>query len=371
MAEIQEFREEHRAGILGLYREIFGAWSAERFAARWQWQFAANPYVAERKPFIQVAVENGRVIGHLASFPIPLRLQGRRRIALCASDFLVDGRHSMIAAAMFRALLRQAPIFGSGFGTPAEAMLRLSGATLLPASSVICNYRIRSTGTVRRALKRRLPSPLGFLAAPVVARSLAQWWRKAEPPPRREARSSASSGPVRSFLRFTAEHEDFWKEVSAGRAGVVDRDAEYMKWRYTDGPARSLVCLELRDAEERLRGLCIGGVRADLHEQVPCGTTGVVCEFWVRPGDVDAARELAVGMLGRLDLSEVDGVQIPGLPASLQAALQGSGFARSESKEYQVAIKADPEDLAPSAAADPEACWVGAGDGDMLLATML
>lgn len=371
MAEIQEFREDHRSGVLELYREIFGAWSADRFAARWQWQFSANPFASERKPFIQVAVENGRVIGHLASFPIPLRLQGKRVIALCASDYLVDGRHSMVAASMFRTLMRQTPIFTTGFSTPAESMLRLSGATLLPASSVSITFPIRATGAVRRAMKRRLPSPLGFLAAPILARPLAEWWRKSEPPPRREARPAAPSGLVRTFLRFTAEHEEFWNEISAGRAGGIDKDARYMKWRYTEGPARTLVCLELRDAEDRLRGLSIGGVRADLHEHIPCGTTGVVCEFWVRPGDTESARELAVGMLERLDLSDVDAVQIPGLPGPLQAALFGAGFVRSESKEYQVAIKADPGDLSPAAAADPDACWVGAGDGDMLLATML
>ena len=107
--QIQEFQESNREGVLALYREIFGAWSAERFAARWEWQFAANPFVAERRPFIQVALENGRVIGHLASFPVPLRLNGRRKIGLCASDFLVDKGHPTAAASMFRSLMRQPP----------------------------------------------------------------------------------------------------------------------------------------------------------------------------------------------------------------------------------------------------------------------
>jgi hypothetical protein len=371
VTQIEEFQPAHRSDVLSLYRDVFGTWSAERFAARWDWQFAANPFVAERKPLIQVALENGRLIGHLASFPIPLRLQGRRKIALCASDFVVDGRHPMAAAAMFRSLLRQSPILATGFGTPAESMLRLSGATLLPASSVSCSFRIRSIGALRRALKRRLPSRLSFLAAPLFARPLAQWWKKQDPPPRREPRLSPQGGPVRTFLRFTAEHEEFWTEVSAGRGGGVDKDARYMNWRYAEGPARSLIFLELRGEDDRLRGITIGGVRADLHEHVPCGTTGVVCEFWVRPGDDDAARRLAFGILERLDLSEVDGVHIPGVPGPIQGVLVGSGFVRSESKEYQVAIKADPGDLAPAAATDPENCWASAGDGDMLLTTML
>ena len=369
MIEIQEFQERHRPDVLRLYRDIFGSWSAERFAARWQWQFAANPFAAERPPFIQVAVENDRVIGHLASFPVPLRLNGRRKIGLCASDFLVDRGHPTAAASMFRSLMRQPPVLATGFGTPAASMLRLSGATQLPASAVSCSYQIRSTGALRRALKRRLPSGLAFLAAPVLARPLSQLWRR--PPRPKTTRILRGGVKLRAIPRFTQEHEDLWKDVFAGRESGVDKDARYMNWRYADGPARTASFLELRGDDGRLRGLIIGGVRAELHEQSPCGSTGVVCELWTRPGDKEAARDLAFGILQRLDAEEVDAVHVPGISSEVQKALTDAGFVGGEAKEYHVAVKAVPEDLGPQTATDPEKFWVSAGDGDMLLATML
>lgn len=368
MAQIQEFQEAQRAEVLALYAGAFGSWSAERFAARWNWQFAANPYVAERKPRIQVATDNGRVVGHLASFPIPMRLKGQRKLVLCASDLFVDKGHPTAAVSMFRAIMREPPVLGTGFATQAESMLKLSGATLLPGSAVRCSYRLRSTGALRRAIKRRLPAQLGFLAAPIVAKPLSQFWRR---PEKKGTRRLPLGGVVRPFTAFTAEHEELWREISRDLAGCVDKDARYMNWRYTNGPAKSLVFLEHRDDKGKLRGIIGGGVRADLHEHVPCGTSGVVCELWTRKGDAESVQVLASELVGQMDAAGVDAVHVYGGSADLQQGLAGAGFDRDESKECQVAIKAVAEDLVPEAASDPERYWFSAGDGDMLLATML
>jgi hypothetical protein len=262
-------------------------------------------------------------------------------------------------------------VLGTGFATPAESMLRLSGATLLPASAARCSFQIRSTGAVRRAMKRRLPSSLGFLAAPIVAKPLAQVMGKQDRSVKKSTRRLANGQTLREFSRFTAEHETLWQELSKDLKGAVDRDARYMNWRYVDGPARSMIFLELRDAKSQLRGIIVAGIRADLHDHQPCGTTGVVCELWARPGDAEAARDLASGMLERLDAEDVDAVNVHGLPAFLQEALAEGGFVRGESEEYQVAIKAGPGEVGPDTATHPEYYWVSAGDGDMLLATML
>ena len=46
---------------------------AERYRARWGWQFFDNPNNGDDGPVIWVAIEDQRVLGQMATMPAPFR----------------------------------------------------------------------------------------------------------------------------------------------------------------------------------------------------------------------------------------------------------------------------------------------------------
>jgi len=92
-----------------------------------------------------------------------------------------------------------------------------------------------------------------------------------------------------------------------------------MNWRYADGPARSLVPLELCDATKaQLRGLIVGGIRADLPSTSLRPRRAWSASCGPGPG-TPKGRAVAFGILERLDAAEVDAVNVHGLPTTSQA----------------------------------------------------
>ena len=70
--KVRNFSPDDQAGILELHFTVFGRPMLER---HWRWQFLENPF---SRPIVYVAEsDEGRIVGHYALVPLPLRLRGR------------------------------------------------------------------------------------------------------------------------------------------------------------------------------------------------------------------------------------------------------------------------------------------------------
>jgi GNAT superfamily N-acetyltransferase len=72
-----------------MYRRVFGNTEAEADRLRWDWQYRRNPNCAPEGPQIWVAREGTTVIGHYATMPVRLLVNGQDIAASWGMDMMV------------------------------------------------------------------------------------------------------------------------------------------------------------------------------------------------------------------------------------------------------------------------------------------
>ncbi|MCC6673013.1 MAG: hypothetical protein IT458_18255 [Planctomycetes bacterium] len=365
--QLVDFEERHRPALLRFYRRNFGAWAAERFAARWQWQFGTgNPYLGERAAQIRVGVVGDDVVAHLAAFPLPLRLAGERTVALCESDFAVDPAYPMLAATLIRGFRRHAPIVNGGSHPAVRRMLAMLGAVFLPATEVQLVYTLTNRGVARRALARRLPPPLrGLARTPLawLARPFVRAARERHPRPP----LPAPDGPVevRPLDGFGPEVDALWAEASQDVPHAFEKDARHLEWRYRRGPARRLHCLGAY-AQGRLRGLAVVGSVARLAAGYePLGHDGEFLEVIVAPGETGVARALFLAGAQPLQEEGAESLRTTGLTPWLAGVARELGFVARPSASRSLAVTLAPGPR-PAGIEDAAQWFTSPGDADTL-----
>ena len=156
--EFTTFRPEHKVSLVALQREFFGDWSAARFEKRWEWQYKLNPYCRERPAFIQVGLRGEDVVAHLGAFPLPLRIDGERHIALCGASLAVRKQYPWVAPQLFKELASRTPVVGSGLAPAVKRLFEQCGGAIVPLSRERFLYRRRYCGAVCRRVRSVLPS---------------------------------------------------------------------------------------------------------------------------------------------------------------------------------------------------------------------
>ena len=354
---------EHAPGVHELYVRYFGNHAAQRFAARFAWQFEQNPWLRERPARCQVATVGSRVVGHQAAFPLPMRLGGQRRIVLCGSDFVADDQHRIAAVRLFRNLVAEAPVLHSGYNLGLERLLETLGVRALPLSCCRFTYALADSGRVRRALVRRLPRGLRGLAHPRLAALIARLNPPADRLPLRPAPRPGASPGLEVLTRFDARYAELWAAAAATRPCSLDKDLEYMNWRYIDGPARRVRVLGIGSGG-RLLGVVVHGlVEHRLADGTDLGCDGEVLECIVRPDAPEVARLLLATAVAELATAGVDGVDAFGLSSGLHPVLLELGFVARPARERQLALVLPQGE---TFAADPQMWYLSSGDGDQL-----
>ncbi|MCC6670132.1 MAG: hypothetical protein IT458_03670 [Planctomycetes bacterium] len=363
---IEPFGPRHWPGLMRLYLRWFGAHAAGRFAARWQWQFASNPYVALRRPVIAVAVLGDEVVGHHAAFPLPLRVDGSVRTFLCSCDMVAEPRHRITAIPLAQRIASQGDVLASGGSPQARrigSLLGLRPVTLTRQHLILTR---RQGGAVRRMLRRRLPGFLRSFAGPRAAAFLAPMLRPGSARRSRPLPRYAGSLQVEPLARFGAGHDALWRELSAHARFGLAKDSTYLNWRYVDAPATSLRCAQVRDRGGAARGEVVFGLRAGLDDDLePCGQDGEIFElFLADPSDGDALRALVGHACRELDQAGVDTIATTGLLRRWHAAFEELGFHRSEEEHRETWVTVGARGPSVQAVGDPDAWLVSAGDGD-------
>jgi predicted N-acetyltransferase YhbS len=89
MATIDVYRPEDERAIAAMYRRVFGNTEAEANRLRWDWQYRRNPNCPPEGPQIWVAREGTTVIGHYATMPVRLLVNGQDIAASWGMDVMV------------------------------------------------------------------------------------------------------------------------------------------------------------------------------------------------------------------------------------------------------------------------------------------
>lgn len=366
---IVPYRPEHRAGLLALWTRFFGAWSAQRLERRWAWQYVENPYCAERRPVQLIAHVGDAVVGHMSGAPVPMRIDGRRTLALACSGLVVDDRHRWVGLRLTRALMHATPVLGRASGAALEQLLRSAGGSFIAASQQRFAFPRRRRARLALALRWRLPRAIGALATPaVVAPIAALWWPRDRPAARPLPRPPPDARSIRPLESFGADYDELWTRVRGRWRHTLDKDSAYMNWRYVRCPTLHAVRLGLVSAGGSLRAAAVG-VRWAHQDRChrACGSSAEIAEFIADDADDSGVEELLVRMMHDLDAHRVDEIGATGLHRSLHPLLQRVGFEREISDVFRIAIAVDSS--TPVIAGDD---WYStAGDSDALYSSGL
>lgn len=252
---IRPYRPEDRAAVIDVLRASFGGWQGGRSDQYFDWKFVRNPHGHAR---IWVGDDDGRVAGCYIWNPVRLRV-GVATIA---------GAQSVDAAV-------HPDYQGRGLFTDLakEATQNADGFHLVYAFPTEAAYR----GQLRVGFESLFPVPKVHRPLP--------------PAPWRRARSGGLV--VRDVQEFD-QRFDVFRDRGQGRNIAIERDAEYLRWRYSENPVRQYETIACeRDGE--LCGFCVLYVDAGRSLR-----PGYVVDLRVLSGFVDVADFLLLHSLQRL-----------------------------------------------------------------------
>ncbi len=376
LTDLTEFRPEHWASLLELYRRYFGDWSARRFEERWVWQYESNPYCSERSAFIQVGLLGEEVVAHMGAFPIPCRFAGLRQMALCGADLVVDERCRWVALQLFEDFAKRAPVIGSGMTPATQKLFQHFGGGVLPQSRQRFIYRLCYRGVISRRIRSSLPLRFGWLVSPKAigllapSRAVGLAIRYVAPHEAAEIKpvlDASISADIRPIRRFGEAYDALWQIASRRFCHSVDKTSSYLNWRYLACPTMSPLCLGLYDGRDALSGVVVAAsyVLADRHRR-PCGTEGEILELITEDLSAHIVEELIRAAIGGLARAGVDSVCATGLHVGYHPMLAKIGFVHQDSARFVLALRLDAPEVQEACLSDGEDWYSTAGDGDAL-----
>jgi len=344
VADVERYRPADRRAGDALYRRVFGIDAAEASRLRWDWQYYLNPNNPGSDPEIWVAREGPALIGHYATMPVKLSINGTDVQGSWGMDVMVapERQRQGLGEALFRTWDRHV---GASLG------MGLSGASY----HLFRKLRWPDVGPVpcfakpltRRALRRptwpsginRLVSALTLPFVKVVARS-------------RPLRAE-----VRLLQRFDDSFTGLWESVAGKFDLAVRRDASYLNWKYTSAPHVRYSIAALRRDERN------AGYAVYRHVVEPRGRVTLLVDFLTDPDDHDGFTTLLGWVDREARRADSDKIRAYALHAGYSRTLRKCGYFQVKS-EIELVVKVNAVDV-PATFYEKTARWhITLGDSD-------
>ena len=289
------------------------------FKTVYRW-FEDHPLADQVYRWVAVT-EDGEVVGHLSALPLYYRVNGQRVVAHTPGDYMVDPRYGFYALSLMRKFFRTCENCVACDMVPAtitvETRLGAEVAGELGYAAKLLNVGRLPVpplpGPIARLLnlqESELPVPQGYLDrnGEVVRQDGSEGIEGEEVPvlrprlPLPEPVKNLLNGglqkiddslyrrfgndlEVETVEEFDDSFDELFEEVGAAVPATVERNAEYLRWRYgPDCPQHPVTVFGVRDGEKLLGYAVL---------KVPTGgIDGYILDLSVLPGRQDAARAL-------------------------------------------------------------------------------
>jgi GNAT superfamily N-acetyltransferase len=257
---------------LALFSDAFNRHGSQKSIEHLRWQYFDNPGA---NLFVDFAIDesNGRVAALYAVWPVHVRFAGRVVLAGLSLNTLTDSQYRgrglfvKLASRVYERCTKDGLDFVYGF--PNENSVHgfwthLGWSSLDPVPAMVrplsLRYYLRRTSLTRPLCRaEREPSRV---------------------PQESEA---AIQGNVRVLSDFGAETDELWHEFSRNVGIAIERDHDFMDWRFRRKPDRDYSIMFHRDGE-RLNALVVYAVTNGGGE-----TVGHIMELLHRADATDAA----------------------------------------------------------------------------------
>lgn len=218
--------------------------SPDLIPARWRWMFLDSARRLGLEPRIWLHRDGGRVVGHMGSIPVRVKLGPDERSTAWLVDTMVlqEYRPQAIGSRLMVDAHEDIP-FALSLGQSQEMrqiQLRLGWRQVAPLQ--VAQLLVHP----ENVLKGKLPAPAAW-AAGIGLRASSTVRELVREPSRLEARTIG---------RFGRTHDALWSAAARDLTCAVVRDASYLNWKYVDQPGQAFLRLEIADGGE-IQGVAV------------------------------------------------------------------------------------------------------------------
>ena len=247
--------------LLALHRKVLNTpWSSEF----WRWLYLDNP---AGKAAVVVAEDQGRIVGHLAYFPLRMQWQGQPFIGSKSVQAMVDpeyqGRGLFTRITNEHLLRAQAGGIPLTYACPNE---RSYGPLVHKVGYHNISQGLNDDGSMRQ------PRGIPLLVRPLVPSAIVstvihrpELQRLALPAVKTVSRfmwpdhvSSTRSSTVEEVSTIDERFDMLWQAAAKDYSLCTIRDRQFLHWRYTQNPEHDHFILAASERDS-LRGYVVGG----------------------------------------------------------------------------------------------------------------
>jgi hypothetical protein len=352
---VREYVDGDGPKIVALFERIFGK---ARDHAHWEWEFLQGPGGSR----ILIAEGAGAVVGHLAGIRRRGRFAGEEVRCALEVDGMVHpdwGRRGIFVKLGRELLSRMGSEEGVGL------VLGFPNRNALPGHRKMSCVEVGELPlavrpvNVRRVVGKFVKQAAVRAIAAVPAKLLLRTVKRVRRPSRLRDFSIEEVGD------FDDRFDRFWNEIASRSTIILNRDREYLSWRY-GGVRRPDYTRLVAERDGRVLGLAVTRV-IDMFDL----SNGMIVELISVPGEEHAVEWLLVEAMNRLEAAAVD-LMAASLPVGSDGhrALMRCGFLSAPDRlkprpePFIVYVTADRIDR--TVVADPANWYITWGDTDVV-----
>lgn len=325
------------------YYAAYGRSARYKYPERWNWLFRNNPWRKNDKPHVFVAESSdGKIVGHVACFGVPCKTLDRSTVLEWGVDGKVASslRGKGLGKTLFR-LWHDCGLAGSINNAKVSTKIRLSlGAKVGPSAQFFVyfnqfthKYMLESLRPRSiRAIPRSLLNCLSFSRYFGLIRKLHN-----NPNMPDVAIKVRIGDPEPAY--FGDRDTKLWTTIRNNYDFAIERNADYLNWRYREEPWGRYHCCRACDASDNVIGISI--FRVSERQSIRCG---VVLELYAVDGDADLLNALLIKTMRFLAKLRVHQIHIASSEKVLSEVVKSAGFWRV--KEFPVVLSGDESIIA-------------------------
>jgi hypothetical protein len=335
--------------ILTLFHQNFPKIPRDR--ADWQWEYEQNPFGT---PIIALAKDGAKVVGQEAFYCVPMKA-GEQPVAGAQSiDTMTD------AAYRGQGIFKRLALMTLTVGQERQLSLFYGFPNKNSYNGYVKRFGWTDVGRIPRwvkvldlgsALRARWKSPLLCRLVGTLALPLLRFYFRGRVP-------RNTNFQLERVIRFGPETDALWQGLRSRFAFAVERNSQYLNWRYIDHPSAGYQGFFLKQGS-RICGFAVLRL-ADLEYRL-----GSIGELFVEQWDPKMASIFLALLLDQLRGQKAAIVATWTLPHSpLISALRNNGFRLRSTHQPLIAISPDGS-IPGERLARLEDWYITSGDYDM------
>jgi hypothetical protein len=320
-AIIRPYREGDEEKIVELLVKVFDGWPHFDVGCspldHWRWKHRDNP---TRRMVAAVAEVDGRIVGCIHGLYSRVNVGGRSLLNQQGVDLAVDNEYRRLEVfdrmrPVKDQLAKDAGVnIGYGFSTNTTVKKKLRERNTLFPTQIKQMIKIRDLDLHLRVIKvdNRWRYKYGYFGLHALNRLGNAFASRIEP----------GGFEIARVEGFGKEIGPFWEEVRGHYNFIIERDAEYLNWRYCDRRGGDYVIMEAIEGKRVL-----GYVVLRVNRYQGNYPVGYIVDLLALPGRMDVAGALlrdAVGFMDGLRINYVLALVFKG--NQYKSLLKGLGF---------------------------------------------